>query len=80
MCGKLLNKVMWKYGKWKKALQAKGLHINVGKTYIKTYIYQGYMLSPNGLNFKEAQVQFLYLEKKGKKFHFISRPLQNFKY
>ena len=54
---------MWKYGKRKKALQAKGLHI-----------------SPNDLNFKEAQVQFLYLEKKGKKFHFISRPLQNFKY
>ena len=44
-------------------------------------LYVGLILKrPNGLNFKEAQVQFLYLEKKGKKIHFISRPLQNFKY
>ena len=32
LCGKSLNEVMDKYGRWKNAVEGKGLRVNVGKT------------------------------------------------
>ena len=32
LCGKSLNEVMDKYGRWKNAVEGKGLRVNVGET------------------------------------------------
>ena len=32
LCGESLNEVMKKYGRWKNAVEGKGLRVNVGKT------------------------------------------------
>ena len=32
LCGKSLNEVMDKYGRWKNAVEGKGLRVNVNKT------------------------------------------------
>ena len=39
LCGEPLNKVMDKYGRWKNAVEGKGLRMNVDKRYkIKDYL------------------------------------------